>query len=155
MKANAASARASHAVLACTISPAAVVAGRSSRPAPCRRVRPHTLRPRRQQDVGARSQRRLLLGSAESKLVQPIEDRLAFPVAGVCDAVGQPEGVGIGAEQPIDLGCVPRRTALFALAVGIKAGGEGVFDQHLPLQPSYRLENTGGEQRIMGVCPGV
>ena len=72
--------------------------------------------------------------------MQTIEDRLAFPVAAVGHAVGEPEGARVGAEQTVDLGRLPDvELALLALAVGIEAGGERLLDQHLPLEPADRL----------------
>ena len=106
--------------------------------------------------IGAGAQGRLLIGGQQGLLVQAVQHRMAFPVAAVGHAVGEPEGSGIGVEHAIDLGCLPDIIlALLALAVGIQARGEGVFDQHLPLEPADRLARPRREERTARVCRNV
>ena len=80
---------------------------------------------------------------------EPVQDVLALEVAVMGDAINVLETLGEGAlQRRVDFGFAPDIVlAFFAFAVGIDAGGEGLFDAHVAQHPADRFGDAVAIER--------
>ena len=100
-------------------------------------------------------QRLLVAGRARDRIAQPVEDGVAFPVAGFGDVVGLAEDLRLGVAQHLDdLAPGPDvELAFLAFGVGIERGGEtAALGDHLAQHPLRGLVDAARVELVAALA---